>query len=118
MQIDATCGFGNSHARGQRLFITELICTTIPYTGVRAFGYWHSGTGRQDALGSERDRRLPVARRHRVLHRAILPGSGEAEPAAGYAETRHSGGPGARVGQHPSENPWRWHTRLSRRSER
>lgn len=102
------------------MFIADfvLICTAAPYTGIRTPGRRHPGTGGQDALGGERDRRLPVARRHRILHRALLPDAGEAEPAVGHAETRHPGGIGARIGQHPDEDPRRRHARLSRGSER
>jgi len=68
-------------------------------------------------LGDERDRWLPVACRHRVLHRPILSGSNEAGSAIGYAETRYIRRTGARVGQHPGEIPRRQNARLSRGSE-
>lgn len=87
-----------------------------PYTGLRAVGRRHPGARGQDALGSERYRRFPVARWHRVLHRAVLPGAGEVEPAAGHAKTRHPGRVGARAGQHSGEDPWSGYTRLPRRS--
>lgn len=73
-------------------------------TGLRAVGCRYPGVGGQDALGSERDRRLPIARRHSVLHRPILAGTSETQPAAGHAATCHPGGAGARTGQHPDEN--------------
>lgn len=95
-----------------------LICAAAPYTGIRTPGRRHPGTRRQDALGGERDRWLCVARRHRVLHRTLLPSANEAEPAVGHAEARYPGGVGARIGQHPNEDSRRWHDRLSCGSER
>lgn len=88
-----------------------------PYTGVRAPGRRHPGIGGQNALGGERDRRLPVARRHHVLHHPVLPGASEARPAVRHAEARYPGGAGARAGQHPDEDPRRRHDRLSHGSE-
>lgn len=99
-------------------FQSEDLYDTLLCLGVRASGCRHPGAEGQDALGGERDRRLPVSRRHRVLHHTVLPGPGEAEPVAGHAETRHPRGAGARAGQHPGEGPRGRHARLSHGSRR